>query len=197
MRAVLCHSFPCRLHLFASDWAINIGAFFQLATTYAEKDVGFWLAYLLPGLIYMLMPLVLWICASRLKKLPPQGSVVLEAYRVFKVALSGGGWKHAWKGGESWWARAKPTVIAAEGRTFKNEGYITWDDQFVDEIKQALEACKIFLFIPIFNIADSGFGSAQNSQAAQMVSNGVPNDLIGNFNVSSLFKVVTERFIDP
>jgi hypothetical protein len=34
-------------------WCINIGAFFQLATTYAEHDIGFWLAYLLPGIIYM------------------------------------------------------------------------------------------------------------------------------------------------
>jgi hypothetical protein len=36
---------------------INIGAFFQLATTYAEHDIGFWLAYLLPGIIYMCVSL--------------------------------------------------------------------------------------------------------------------------------------------
>jgi POT family proton-dependent oligopeptide transporter len=29
-------------------WAINIGSLLQLATTYCEKDVGFWLAYLVP-----------------------------------------------------------------------------------------------------------------------------------------------------
>ena len=132
----------------------------------------------------MLMPIVLVLCAKHLIKLPPQGSVVLEATRVFKVLFSAGGWKHAWKGGASWWARAKPSTIAAEGRTFKRQNYITWDDTFVDEMKQALQACKIFLFIPIFNLADNGFSSAQNSQAAQMVGKGVPNDLISNFNVS-------------
>lgn len=36
-------------------WCINIGAFFALATTYAERLVGFWLAYLLPGIVYCLM----------------------------------------------------------------------------------------------------------------------------------------------
>lgn len=32
-------------------WVINIGAFFALATTYSERLVGFWLAYLLPGIM--------------------------------------------------------------------------------------------------------------------------------------------------
>lgn len=39
--------------------AINVGAFFAIATTYSEKYVGFWLAYLLPGVFYFLLPLLL------------------------------------------------------------------------------------------------------------------------------------------
>jgi hypothetical protein len=38
---------------------INVGAFFGIATTYAEKDVGYWLAYLLPGIMYFLLPIIL------------------------------------------------------------------------------------------------------------------------------------------
>lgn len=30
-------------------WCINVGAFLQLGTTYIEKRIGFWLAYLIPG----------------------------------------------------------------------------------------------------------------------------------------------------
>ena len=60
-------------------WAINIGAFFSLATTYAEHDIGFWLAFLLPAILYALMPAVLVIVSKRLYKAPPQGSIVLEA----------------------------------------------------------------------------------------------------------------------
>jgi len=52
----------------------------------------------------------------------------------------------------------------------------------VDEVRRSISACKIFLFIPIFAIADGGFGSVQTSQAASLTANGVPNDLISNFN---------------
>jgi len=56
----------------------------------------------------------------------------------------------------------------------------------VDEVRRSISACKIFLFIPIFAVADGGFGSVQTSQAASMTANGVPNDLIGNFNALTI-----------
>jgi hypothetical protein len=41
-----------------NDGALNANASFtSLATTYAEHDVGFWLAYLLPGILYMYVPM--------------------------------------------------------------------------------------------------------------------------------------------
>ena len=60
---------------------------------------------------------------------------------------------------------------------------------FVDEVRVSISACKIFLFIPIFAIADGGFGSVQTSQAASMIANGVPNDLISNFNPLTIITV--------
>lgn len=38
-------------------WAVNVGAFMQVATSYAEKRIGFWLAYLVPGIVYIIMPI--------------------------------------------------------------------------------------------------------------------------------------------
>jgi POT family proton-dependent oligopeptide transporter len=32
-------------------WCINIGSFFAVATSYSERLVGFWLAYLTPGIM--------------------------------------------------------------------------------------------------------------------------------------------------
>ncbi|GME82076.1 unnamed protein product [Ambrosiozyma monospora] len=40
-------------------WAINIGAFMQLATSYAARNVGYWLAFLAPGLMYLMVCLVM------------------------------------------------------------------------------------------------------------------------------------------
>jgi len=129
------------------------------------------------------MPPVLWYGWRRLIKFGPQGSVVVETFRVIKACLANGGWRSAWKGGDNFWNRAKPSVIESEGMfQEKKKGWLTWDDEFVDEVRRSISACKIFLLIPIFAIADGGFGSVQTSQAASMRANGVPNDLISNFN---------------
>ncbi|KZV93794.1 PTR2-domain-containing protein [Exidia glandulosa HHB12029] len=168
-------------YLLVFYWSINIGAFFAIATTYAEHDVGFWLAYLLPGIIYCLMPIVLVLAYKRLYLAPPQGSVVLEASRVTKRLFANGGWKRCWKGGPAFWDAAKPSVIEqTEGAIDKK--VVFWDDKFVDELKQSFDACKVFLLIPIFNLCDGGLGSTENLMTVAMKVNGVPNDLIGNFN---------------
>ncbi|KAL7415368.1 POT family-domain-containing protein [Mrakia frigida] len=178
-RVIIDPAATVQRYLLLFYWAINIGAFFSLATTYSEHDVGFWLAFLLPGILYMLMPIVLVLVSKRLYKAPPQGSVVVEAGRVFKAAFANGGWKRALKGGDNFWHRATPTYLAEHGGLTSK---VTWDDKFVDELRQSISACKVFLFIPIFNLADGGFGSTENAMSAAMVNNGVPNDLIGNFN---------------
>ena len=38
---------------------INIGGFMQVATSYAEKYVGWWLAFILPLFLYLPLPLLL------------------------------------------------------------------------------------------------------------------------------------------
>jgi len=162
-------------------WAINVGAFFQLATTYAEHDIGFWLAYLLPGIIYMMMPIVLVLAYKHLYLAPPQGSVLVEAWRVTKQLFVNGGWKRSFKGGDNFWNAAKPSVMENRDGSI-DTSVVFWDDKFVEELKDSFRACKVFLFIPIFNLADGGFGSTENAMSAAMVSNGVPNDLISNFN---------------
>lgn len=161
-------------------WCINVGAIFAIATAYAERDVGFWLAYLLPGILYMLMPIVLWAVYKRLYIAPAQGTVLIEVAKVFKVLLSNGGLKRAWRGGDNFWNAAKPSHIAARDGTLDQS--IAWDDRFVDEIKQTLQACQVFALIPIFALADGGFGNELNDMSSAMIVNGLPNDLINNWN---------------
>jgi POT family proton-dependent oligopeptide transporter len=127
----------------------------------------------------MLMPIVLVLVSKRLYKAPPQGSIVVEATRVFKAAFANGGWKRSFKGGDNFWGRAKPSYMIEHGQMTEK---VTWDDKLVDELRQSVTACKVFLLIPIFNLADNGFSPLMNGMSAAMVNNGVPNDLIGNFN---------------
>ncbi|WRT65309.1 uncharacterized protein IL334_002252 [Kwoniella shivajii] len=160
---------------------INIGGFFAVATSYAERLVGFWLAYLLPGIVYFFMPIVLIFCHKRLHKAPPQGSVVIETWRVVKVLLANGGWRKMFKGGDNFWNKAKPSYIAEQNGTVDTQK-VVWDDRFVDEVRQSFSACAVFMIIPIYVLADGGLGNSMNDMSVAMTLNGVPNDLISNWN---------------
>ncbi|KAG6815898.1 hypothetical protein H0H87_010377 [Tephrocybe sp. NHM501043] len=129
------------------------------------------------------MPLVLAVVRNKLVKLPPQGSVVADSLKVGQVLISQAGIKKAWKGGDEFWNSAKPSQIeAAGGYKGKGNGWIKWDDDFVDEIRRTFKACKLFIFLPIFYMADGGLSTIQTSQAGSMTTNGAPNDLLANFN---------------
>jgi POT family proton-dependent oligopeptide transporter len=135
------------------------------------------LAFLVPGVLYFLMPIVLALITKRLYKAPPQGSVVVETMRVFKHLLKDGGWGRLWKGGDDFWNRAKPSyMIERDGGV--DESKVFWDDKFVDEIKQSLHACAVFMLIPVFSLSSGGIGNSLNSMSAAMILDGVPNDLI-------------------
>lgn len=88
---------------------------------------------LVPGIIYMLVPVALALIYKKLILVPPQGSVVLDACKVGTIALK----KRSWEA-------AKPSVIVA---TLKEEdrpkGYLGWDDEFIGEMKTTMRACKV------------------------------------------------------
>ncbi|KII83937.1 hypothetical protein PLICRDRAFT_432549 [Plicaturopsis crispa FD-325 SS-3] len=146
---------------------INVGAFFGLATTYAEKDVGFWLAYLIPGIIYFLLPVLLVAAYKHTLKTAPQGSELANTFRVIGISL---------KERKFNLDAAKPSRLASKGIS------VPWSDGFVEDVRRTLVACQIFLFFPVYNLNDGGIGNIQTSQGASMVTNGAPNDLLGNFN---------------
>ncbi|TXT04289.1 hypothetical protein VHUM_04176 [Vanrija humicola] len=167
---------------------INVGALFQMATQYSARLVGFWLAFLVPGILYMLMPPVLMYCSPRLIKQAPGGSVLPDTFRVIGICMSNGGWKRIGRGGDEWWNKAKPSYIQANSGTV-DMSYVHWDDKFVDEIRQTLNACGVFLLLPIFQLADSGsvgLGNLGNDMSDAMKVDGIPNDFLNNFNSISI-----------
>lgn len=162
-------------------WAINIGAFFQLATSYAARRIGFWLAFFVPMIMYLFLPFFLLYLQNKLILETPEGSVLKNSWRIFKITFSGNFIKR-WRQ-KTLWEYAKPSNMIARGRTVYKKGKeISWDDQWVLDIKKTVDACKIFVYFVLFNLTDGGIGNAQNAQAGAMVLNGVPNDLFNNFN---------------
>ncbi|KAK6204531.1 proton-dependent oligopeptide transporter, POT family [Scheffersomyces amazonensis] len=172
-------------------WAINIGAFFQLATSYIERRIGFWFAFFIPILVYLILPAVLIYLRPRLVFNQPEGSVLTNSWKVSAVTFSSG-FIGRWRNGTLWeWA--KPTNMIARGREYYNEKKktpITWNDQWVLDVKQTFNACKIFIYFIVFNLADGGIGSVQTSQAGSMTTLGVPNDLFSNFNPLAIIIII-------
>ncbi|KAL3418869.1 POT family protein [Phlyctema vagabunda] len=151
---------------------INIGGFFGVATSYLAKYVGFWSSFLLPTIIYMLLPPLLWWLHPRLILKPPGGSELGKVVKVVKLCFSHGGFFRIGRTG--FWERAKPTF---NGRTD-----LPWDDQFVVDVQRTFQAAGIFCFFPVFNINDGGLGAAADALSVMLTTNGVPNDLLNNLN---------------
>lgn len=64
--------------------------------------------------------------------------------------------------------------------------WMTFDDEWVDQVRRGLKACTVFLWYPIYWLAYNQCTNNLTSQAATMQLNGVPNDIINNLNPLSL-----------
>jgi POT family proton-dependent oligopeptide transporter len=182
---------------------INAGSLLSLVTTFAEKDVGFWLAYALPTFLFLLIPPILWYGNKKYVKTPPRGSVLVESWHVFLMAAKG-----KWSlnpatffsrfYSANFWDSAKPSYYAG-GEVGPRPENITWDDEFVDEVSRAVKACKVFLFYPLYWISYDQMTNNLTSQAGVMSLHGVPNEIVNNLNPLSLVIMIPimERVIYP
>ncbi|QDS70272.1 hypothetical protein FKW77_007727 [Venturia effusa] len=158
---------------------VNIGAFFPVATVYAERRVGFWFAFLLPGILYFLLPLLLLVTYKKTYRQRPSSSALDALFKILAVSFArtkGRFWS------KDFWTSAKPSVLAAQGITSWKGKPITWSDGLVHDVHRTVKACGLFFWFPVWYLNNGGIGVVANSQAGAMTSQGVPNDLIGNFN---------------
>ncbi|VDB83194.1 unnamed protein product [Peniophora sp. CBMAI 1063] len=161
-------------------WAVTVGSVMPIATTNIEKRSGFWLAFLVPGILYFILPGVLAATYYfKLIKMPPmQRSVVADAWRALQIACKAAGVRTLLTEGPAWNA-ARPSST----QTF------AWDSTFVDELRRTRAAFKFFCFLPVYIIVDTGLTTLFVNMAAGMTTDGVPNDLLTGFN--ALVQVIT------
>ena len=161
---------------------INIGGFMNVATTYCEKYVGWWLAFLIPLILYLPLPLLMWWLKPKLILHPPGGSDLGNVMKVIGICFRRGGLKRI--GRKGFWDVAKPSHIAASG--LERKFTTSWNDAFVDDVRRTFQATGIFCFFPIQYINDNGLGSSVSFLSTMLTTNGVPNDVINNFNSLSI-----------
>ncbi|KAJ5731364.1 uncharacterized protein N7483_005872 [Penicillium malachiteum] len=167
---------------------INIGALIgQIGMAYAEKYVGFWLAFLLPTIMFLTTPFVMWWGRKRYRQTPPQGSVTSKAIRAFMFALRD---RWHWNPVKLWkrthdgtlWEAAKPSNIPPHLRP----AWMTFDDAWVDEVRRGFAACAVFCWYPLYWLAYGQLTNNLTSQASTMTLHGVPNDVVNNLDPFAL-----------
>jgi POT family proton-dependent oligopeptide transporter len=167
---------------------INVGSLVgQIGMVYCEKYVGFWLAYMLPTVLFLFAPVVLILCRKHYVLTPPTGSVFAKFWQLWGYASKGHWHLNPVKTYKSmsapgFWDRVKPSNIPAAERP----AWMTFDDAWVDEVRRGLKACAVFLYLPLYWLAYGQMTGNLTSQAAVMELNGVPNDIIQNLNPISI-----------
>lgn len=131
-----------------------------------------------------MLPVLLILVYKRLVKLPPGGSALGDFIAVNFLALRKAGIRGF--GRKGYWDRVKPSLMAATGDTTR----VPWNDDFVEDTRRTMSACAVFLFFPIQQINDGGLGAAANAQSAALTSNGVPNDVLDNFNPLAIILLI-------
>jgi POT family proton-dependent oligopeptide transporter len=133
----------------------NIGALVgQIGMSYSAKYVGFWLAFTLPTAVFCLCPLVLLYGRNKYITSPPTGSVFATSLRVWRYAARG---QWTWNpvrlfknfGRDDFFEASKPSKVAAANNGEK-PAWMTFDDQWVDEVRRGFLACKVFLWYPLW-----------------------------------------------
>jgi len=180
--------------------AINFGSCGAISASFLARDNGYWVAFLVPTCLFVLVPIVLLAGKGKYVVTPPRGSILLETFRVIGFALG-----PRWSinpmttirniKAPDFWDLAKPSYYG-EGNV---PAKMTWDDEFVGEVGRTLNACTVFLFFPIFWLCYSQIDGNLGTVAAGMTLNGTPNDLIQNLNPISIIIMIPifDRIIYP
>ena len=144
-------------------WAINLGALSSLLTTNIEKYHSFWLAYLMPLIVFIGSIIVLLVGRHRYIRNPPSGSLILRAFRVIKTAI-----QMRWKLGKQ--DDKKHFLDYAKEIESPNDKEITKQNvnQFIEDLKQGIRACRVFAFYPFYWVCYNQLVGNLTSQAAQM-----------------------------
>ncbi|CCF34770.1 POT family protein [Colletotrichum higginsianum] len=165
-------------------WCINLGSLSLMATPFMEKYKGFWTAYLMCFCVFNIGIATLVLRRKTFVNRPPQGSVITDAFKALGMMIASRNMD-----------AAKPSWRAANGK----EKPVPWNDHFVDELKRALRACKVFVFYPIFWVCYGQFSTNFVTQAGQMEGHGMPNDFMQNFDPISIlvFTPILEKVVYP
>jgi POT family proton-dependent oligopeptide transporter len=167
---------------------VNVGALAgQIGMVYAEKNHGFWLAFLLPTIVFATTPIVLWAGRTRYVRTPPTGSTLGKSFRTLGVCFKG-----KWFNPRKWYADDfwKPAYDLAELPASERPSWATWDRNWVSEVRRGFKACQVFAYFPLYWLTYNQINNNLVSQAAVMNTHGLPNDILNNLDPFALIILI-------
>ncbi|OKL63990.1 hypothetical protein UA08_00120 [Talaromyces atroroseus] len=158
----------------------NVGGLIgTISMPYAEKYVGFWLAWLVPTAFYFLCPAILLWGYKRYRVTKPEPSAFGKAIRLWVYAQ-----KDCWSFNpiKTWrslndgtmWYRAMPSNVAPSHRP----SWMTFDDAWVEVVHRGFSACKVFAWYPLYFLCYNQINNNLTSQAALLQTHGFPNEIL-------------------
>ncbi|KAH9906637.1 POT family-domain-containing protein [Xylariomycetidae sp. FL2044] len=144
-------------------WAVNVVCFFADSTPLLERYVGFWLAYMIPFICMWLALIPIVLGARHFVRTSPTSNVMPDVMSALRCGIAGGFRMDA----------AKP-----EAQLRNHSRQVSWSDSFVEDIKRSLLTCRVLLLFPIHWLCYNQTFNNLISQAGQMVTYGIPNDMM-------------------
>lgn len=150
--------------------------------------------------------ILVFIAGSKLYYKPAAtDSVILKAWRVIKFATKQAKLpenKEARKRSKDVmdFAKSESDIPAVSEWSPETRDKVQWTDTFVDELKQAIMACKIFIPLSIYWVSYNQLSNNLLSQAGVMNKPaGLPNDIMNNFDPIALiiFIPITDGLFYP
>lgn len=147
-------------------WAINAGALIGgIAFPWIELNYSYWAAYLLPTCMFALVIMVFVAGNKFYVKSKPTETILIKVYKAFRFS------RQVAKRPENKEARSSckyPLDFAKHDNGMQNSSVLTtedisqmvWDDQFIEELKQTIMACKILSY---FRFIGSAIASSLTS----------------------------------
>ncbi|KAJ5885548.1 Proton-dependent oligopeptide transporter family [Penicillium taxi] len=144
-------------------WTINIVGFLADSTPLLERYVGFWVAYLVPCCAMWLALLPVLFGRNYFIRVVPTANIMPQVCKALRLGITGGFKMDA----------AKP-----DSQRQQHGRQVPWTDSFIEDIKLSLMTSRVLLLFPIHWLCYNQTFNNLISQAGQMETYGIPNDMM-------------------
>ncbi|KIW10878.1 hypothetical protein PV08_10177 [Exophiala spinifera] len=173
---------------YLTNGLVDAGGFLSIATTLFEKRVGFWLAWLVPFSIRVVLLLSLLLLRPRIVRNQPEKKGMSKIISMLRMLIRQTGWRFLVH--DDAWETVKPSRLRNGDTTIEqNRGVVNWEDADMDALQRFYHACKIFCILPPYFLVGPMLGNLLSAQGSSMTTNGTPNDILDNITSAAVIIV--------